>query len=197
MKYEVKSISELLEHPYHKVAEMSYVFEKHNGTQSEEQTSIVTSNRDGVAVLLYDADKDKVVLIKQFRLGAALADPEQAQQLELVMGGVEEGEILEAAALRECQEEAGIRPKRLIRSASHWVGAGYCLDRIYIYIGYCDVPVADSVHGLDEEGEDIKTVTMSPEEAYRILLSTDNNTTGHAAAMIAIQQLIINKGLDV
>ncbi len=53
-----------------------------------------------VAVLLYDPDADKVVLIEQFRTGAIL-NPDKAWLMEIVAGAIEEGEIAEEVAYRE------------------------------------------------------------------------------------------------
>jgi ADP-ribose pyrophosphatase len=56
-----------------------------------------------VAVLLYDPDADKVVLIEQFRAGALL-NPDKAWVVEIVAGAIEEGETAEQVAYRESME---------------------------------------------------------------------------------------------
>ena len=60
-----------------------------------------------VAVLPYDPDAGRIVLLKQFRLGAHLATG-SGMLVEIVAGGVDEGEESEAAAARELREETGL-----------------------------------------------------------------------------------------
>src|SRR6185437_10804073 len=61
-----------------------------------------------VGILLYDPDRDEVVLVEQFRLAAHLAGM-PAWELEVVAGIVDkEGESEVDLARRETQEEAGL-----------------------------------------------------------------------------------------
>src|SRR5665213_542878 len=63
---------------------------------------------NAVALLLYDPDRDTVVLVEQFRLPAMLGGA-PAWQIEPVAGLLDqEGESEEAVARREAQEEAGL-----------------------------------------------------------------------------------------
>src|ERR1051326_1202731 len=67
-----------------------------------------------VAVILpVDLDRDEIVLIRQFRLGAHLALG-KGDLIEVPAGRVERGEDVAAAAQRECQEETGLVPQSLI-----------------------------------------------------------------------------------
>ena len=56
-------------------------------------------------VLPYDPERDAVVMIEQFRIGAA-AGGMPMWQLEVIAGIIDEGETPEAVAHREAQEEA-------------------------------------------------------------------------------------------
>ena len=65
-----------------------------------------------VGVLTVDPELDQVVLTRQFRLGAHLAIGEHST-LEIVAGRVDPNEKAEQAR-RECLEEIGVGPTRLI-----------------------------------------------------------------------------------
>ncbi|HET8789588.1 MAG TPA: NUDIX domain-containing protein, partial [Modicisalibacter sp.] len=69
--------------------------------------------RDAVGVLLYDIERDSVVLVEQFRAGA-LDDPLSPWKLEPVAGLIEPGENPADVARREAIEEAGCEIKELI-----------------------------------------------------------------------------------
>src|SRR5262245_30822615 len=57
-----------------------------------------------VAVLPIDVDRDEVVLIRQFRLAAQLANG-KGDLVEIVAGHVEANEVPHETARRECVEE--------------------------------------------------------------------------------------------
>src|SRR5690348_13384718 len=64
---------------------------------------------DAVAIMLYDPDRDSVVLVEQFRLPALYAGL-SPWQIEPVAGLVDKDESYDAVARRESREEAGIEP---------------------------------------------------------------------------------------
>ena len=60
-----------------------------------------------VAIVLYDPDRDSVVLIEQFRLPALLAGS-SPWQIEAAAGMIDNDETPEAVAIRETREETGL-----------------------------------------------------------------------------------------
>ncbi len=63
------------------------------------------------AVLPVDLARDEVVLLRQFRLAAHLANGD-GSLVEIVAGHVEANEQPVATARRECVEEIGVAPDR-------------------------------------------------------------------------------------
>src|SRR5205807_10026586 len=78
-----------------------------SGEWSGERTYDVLRRGDAVAALLYDPDRDSVVLVEQFRLPPLYAGC-SPWQIEAVAGLVDEGESYEAVARREAREEADL-----------------------------------------------------------------------------------------
>ncbi len=76
------------------------------GGWSAPMTREVHHRHDAVGVLLYDVERDAVVLVEQFRAGA-IDDPASPWKLEIVAGLVESGESAADVARREAMEEAG------------------------------------------------------------------------------------------
>lgn len=105
-----------------------------------------------VAVLPYDATRDVVVLIRQFRLPAHLALG-RGKLVEIVAGGVEAGEDLEQAALRECREEIGVAPTRLIHLMRWLPSPGVTDETIDLFLGETDSAAVPTIAGAPEEGE--------------------------------------------
>ena len=112
------------------------------------------------AVVLYDPERDRVVLIEQFRVGAYAAGLEP-WLLEAVAGIIEPGESAEAVVRREALEEAGCRIGELVPIGRVLMSPGGSSETITLYCGRVEATGADGLHGLAEEGEDIRSVTLA------------------------------------
>lgn len=141
------------------------------------------------AVLLYDPERDGVVLIEQFRIGA-LDAPGGPWLLEIVAGIMDEGETPEAVARREAMEEAGCPVLDLIPVCEYLVSPGGTSERIMVYCGRVDASKADGIHGLAEEGEDIRVQVVPYAEALAMLHSGRINS---ASPIIALQWLALHR----
>ena len=116
------------------------------------------------AVLLYDPDRDQVVLIEQFRM-AYHAAGQPAWQLEIVAGIIGEGESPEDVACRETTEETGCVAGDLEPIQEYMPSPGGCTERVTLYCARIDAATAGGIHGLAHENEDIRTVVMDADEA--------------------------------
>jgi ADP-ribose pyrophosphatase len=144
--------------------------------------------RHAVSVLLYDPRRDAVVLIEQFRIGA-LGHQEPPWLLETVGGYCEESESLEEVARRETREEAGCELEELRFIGTFFTTPGWCGERISLYCGLVDSSDAGGIHGLDEEGEDIRVVVMPADEAIGELFRRANSTS----IVVGLQWLAANR----
>lgn len=144
---------------------------------------------DAVCVLLYDPWVDAVVLIEQFRIGT-IDHPRSPWLLELVAGLVEPGETTEAVAYRESQEEAGADILQLEHISRFTPSAGGAREYVDLYCGCVKSDGLGGVHGLDEEGENIKVHLFSADAAIAMIQTGD---VDNAAAIIALQWLQWNR----
>ncbi len=142
-----------------------------------------------VAVLLYDPDADKVVLIEQFRTGA-ISTPNKAWLIEIVAGAIEDGESAEEVAYRESLEEAGCEIQQLMVINEFYTTPGGSSEWITLFCGKVDSAQVGGIHGLDHEDEDILVRAVGFEEAYLML---ENGEIESAIPIIAIQWLALNR----
>jgi len=129
-----------------------------------------------VSVLLYDPLEDAVVLIEQFRIGA-LGHVGEPWLLETVGGYMEDDEVAEEVARRETLEETGCKLQDTAFIGEFFTTPGWCGERISLYCGRVDSRNAGGIHGLDEEGEDIRVEVMSFEAAMEQLFVRANSTS--------------------
>ena len=141
-----------------------------------------------VGVLMYDPETDSVALVEQFRIGA-LDHLRGPWLLEVVAGLVKDGENLEDVARRELEEESGLEAERLIPIHDVLLTPGGSNERIALFCGIGRVAGDGEIHGLDEEGEDIRLHVVSREEA---LAALDAGQCDNAPLTIALQWLALH-----
>lgn len=159
------------------------------GGWSETITRELINSRHAVGVLLFDPQRDEIVLIEEFRLGA-LHDPRSPWLLELVAGIIEPDEAIVDVAKREAQEEAGCEVIDLIPMCEYWTSPGISTGKFSLFCGRIDATHAGGIFGLAHENEDIRAHVFSKAYVYHAL------ATGqiiNAATIIAIQWLQLHE----
>jgi ADP-ribose pyrophosphatase len=142
-----------------------------------------------VAVLPVDLARDQVVLIEQFRPGAYAAGW-HPWLIECVAGIVEPGEAPEEVAVRECREETGLEVTDLVPLARCLSSPGACTETTRLFCGRVDARRASGVHGLADEGEDIRVTAWPVDEAIALL---DQDRIVNAKTIIALQWLALHR----
>lgn len=144
---------------------------------------------DATCVLPYDPQRDEVVLLEQFRLGA-VGRNQSPWLLELVAGMNEDGETPEEVAQREGQEEAGLTFSVLEKICDYLVSPGGSTELIHLYCGRISTESAGGLFGVEHEHEDIRAHVVPADEAIAMIADGRIN---NAAAIIALQWLQLNR----
>lgn len=142
-----------------------------------------------VAVLPYDPIRDEVVLIEQFRPGALVAG-EPAWMIEIVAGIAEAGEDIEDVARRETLEETGMTVGKLEPVARYMPSPGGSSETVQIYAGRVDAEGAGGIHGLADEGEDIRVFPLPALDAFKML---DDGVLDTSITLIGLLWLARNR----
>ncbi|CAH0249949.1 MULTISPECIES: NUDIX domain-containing protein [unclassified Pseudomonas] len=144
---------------------------------------------DAVCVLPYDAVTDTVVLIEQFRVGA-MHKATNPWLVELVAGLIDKNEEPDEVALREAEEEAGLALTSLWPITRYFPSPGGSDEFVHLFLGRCSSAGVGGVHGLEEEGEDIRVQVWPFEDA---LQAVKDGQINNAASIIALQWLALNR----
>ncbi|MFJ2974577.1 ADP-ribose diphosphatase [Kluyvera sp. NPDC087067] len=156
-----------------------------NGEMSGEVKREIFERGHAAVLLPFDPVRDEVVLVEQVRI-AAYDTSETPYLLEMVAGMIEEGETVEDVARREAQEEAGLEVGRVKKCLSYLASPGGTSERLTIMVGEVDATMAEGIHGLAEEHEDIRVHVVSREFAYQCV---EDGKIDNAASVIALQWL--------
>ncbi len=159
-----------------------------NGGYSEIIVREVVERGQVVAVLPIDIERDRVILLEQFRPGAYAAGW-HPWLLECVAGIIDANESAEQAAYRETQEETGCTVKQLALIGRFITSPGACSETVTLYCGQVDADIDDSIHGLATENEDILVRSIAIEQALAWLA---NARIVNAKTIIALQWLALH-----
>jgi|SRR5690625_706086 len=122
---------------------------------------------DAVGLLPYDAGRDAVGLVEQFRVGA-LEQGDSPWLLELVAGLIDSDEAPEQIARREAVEEAGLEVTALEPVYRYFSSPGGSDEYFHLYCARVELE-QEGVFGLAEESEDIRLHILPAEAALALL----------------------------
>ncbi len=136
---------------------------------------------NGAAILLHDAARDCVLLVRQFRFpvyvnpapsGSAVLPP--GWTVEVPAGMLDDhlakGRSAEDAIRREAEEEAGVRVGQPRRVLEAFMSPGSLTERVALFVGsYAAVDRIGPGGGLHHEGEDIAIMEPSLDEALAMV----------------------------
>jgi ADP-ribose pyrophosphatase len=143
-----------------------------------------------VTVLPIDLAREEIVLIRQFRLPAHLANG-RGDLVETVAGRVEPGESLLEAARRECTEEIAVAPTALVELFSYLSTPGLTDEEITVFLAAVDASRVPEYSGAAAEGERIRTMRVSIDAA---LAGLNAGAMRNGPLIIALQWLALNRG---
>jgi GDP-mannose pyrophosphatase NudK len=130
----------------------------------------VYDNGDSAVILPYDADRNTVLLARQFRLPAYLKDG--AERLVEACAGKLDDETAEKRIIKEMEEELGYRIARVDRLFELYVSPAAVAEKITFFT--CDYSPADKVSsggGLADEGENIEIVELTLDDARGMIFT--------------------------
>jgi ADP-ribose pyrophosphatase len=176
---------------YFRIDRFRLRFPLYEGGMSREVDREILERGQVAAVLLVDPDRDAVVLIEQFRPGPYAAGEEQPWLIEAVAGVIEGTESAAELAVREAREEADCEITDLLPIMRFFTSPGASTEHVTLFCGRVDSSNAGGIHGLEKEGEDIRVMVVSVDEALSLLR---DGKIVNAKTIIALQWLAVNYG---
>ena len=103
----------------------------------------IVEHNGGCAILIYEKSDDSIFFVKQYRYAF------EEEKLELPAGKIEPGEGHLSTALREAEEEVGVRPNSVEYLGVIYPTCGYSNEKIHLY--YCEDYELLNKLSLDED----------------------------------------------
>jgi len=86
-------------------------------------------------------------------------------------------------------QEAGCEILDLMPISTYWSSPGGTSELVHLYCGRVDATDAGGIHGLPEEHEDIRVLTVSLQDAFDAI---NTGRINNSATIIALQWLALN-----
>jgi ADP-ribose pyrophosphatase len=141
-----------------------------------------------VAVLPIDLERDEVVLIRQFRVAAQLANG-RGNLVEIVAGHVEANETPRETVRRECLEEIGVAPRLLVELFTYLTSPGLTDEEVTLFLGVVDASQATLAGAAEREAS---ALLRAPIAAALAALAAGSLRNG--PLVTALQWLALNRG---
>jgi len=162
--------TEILSQKWYCLKKVSYQYKTDQGDlQSVERE--VYDRGNGVAVLLYNKQKQTIILTKQFRLPTYLNKNKSGMMIEVCAGTLDEKNP-EDCVKREIEEETGYRIEQVKKIFQSYMSPGAVTEILHFYLAEYkeDMKISEG-GGLDEEHEHIEVLELNFEDAYNMIFS--------------------------
>lgn len=153
----------------------------HDGGWSGVMTRDIHEGAKVAAVIAWDPERDRLVLIRQYRPAAHLATG-HGSLVEIVAGGVEDGEAPEIAAARELREETGLAARAMIACLDFLPSPGITTEHAFLFLALVDSSGLPETAGEDAD-EDIQPLAVSVDEA---IAAARDGTLRNGFALLAL-----------
>lgn len=181
--------SELLADGYRPYRRYHLTVKSADGETVAQQRDVVIAGKVAVVIPI-DLARDEIVLLRQFRLPAHIANG-RGDLVEFVAGRVEQDETVVAAARRECEEEIGIAPDKLIPIVTYLTTPGLTDEEVTTFLAAIDASqVRDGSH-TSPDGERLEIFRASLDD---LLAALDKGTMRGSPVIIGLQWLALNRG---
>src|SRR5690606_36084229 len=145
---------------------------------------------NGAAILLYNTEKQTVILTKQFRMPTYVNGNEDGFMIE-VCAGLLDDDNPEDCIKKEVEEETGYKVSNVKKVMEAYSSPGSVTEVLHYFIAeYSDAMKVSEGGGLASETEDIEVLEMPFLDALQLI---NNGQIKDAKSIILLQYAYINK----
>ncbi|HVM88395.1 MAG TPA: GDP-mannose pyrophosphatase NudK [Puia sp.] len=164
--------TKVLSDNWYVLKKITYEYEKKNG-HMQVQTREAYDRGNGATILLFNTNKQTVVLTRQFRLPTFINGNENGMLIEACAGLLDKDNP-EDCIKRETEEETGYRIKNVQKIFEAYMSPGSVTEILYFFIAeYSNEMKVTDGGGLDHEEENIEVLEINIDKAMQMINSGD------------------------
>lgn len=190
MKYgSVRNIEkELLSDNWYSLNKVTFEYQREDGTW-ETQIREAYDRGNGAVILLYNKEKNTVVLTRQFRMPTYINGNKDGMMIEACAGILEKGNAEETIKM-EVEEETGYKIDKVEKIFESYMSPGSVTEILHFFIGkYKDQMKVSAGGGATDETENIEVLEMTFDHALKLL---ENGKIRDAKTIMLLQWAQIN-----
>lgn len=190
MNSKVRNIkTELLSDNWYTLNNINFDYQLQNGNwvnQSRESYD----RGNGATILLYNIEKQTIILIEQFRMPSYLNGNQSGMIIE-TCGGLLDGDDPVACIIKETEEEVGYKIENVKKVFESFMSPGAVTEIIHFFVAeYNDKMKVSDGGGLLSEQEEIEILEIDFERALQMI---ESGEIKDAKTIMLLQYAQINK----
>ncbi len=159
---------ELTSQGWHVLRRTTYDYRRRDGSWTTESRETYDRG-NGATILLYNLDRNTVLLTRQFRFPVYANDHPDGMLIETAAGLLDDDDP-ETAIRREAEEELGVEVGDLTHVFDVYMSPGSVTERVHFYAApYTVADRTGSGGGLAEDGEDIEILELDFTDALSMI----------------------------
>jgi GDP-mannose pyrophosphatase NudK len=181
--------SVLLSDNWGKLNKVKYEYQLKDGSWQIQEREVYNRG-NGAVILLYNKEKETVILTKQFRLPTWFNGNEDGLMIEACAGMLDEKDP-EDCIRRETEEETGYSLSDVKKIMEVYMSPGSVTEILYFFVGaYSDAMKISNGGGLDKEQENIEVLELPFTRAMQMI---DSGDIKDAKTIMLLQYAYIHK----
>ena len=146
---------------------------------------------NGSAILLYNLEKNTVILTKQFRMPIYENNKSEGMSIEVCAGAIDNNDDPLETIIRETEEEVGYKINDAKKVLTAYTSPGALTEKMFLYVASykTDMKISEG-GGLDSENEEIEVLELQFSKALEMI---KNEEIIDAKTIMLLQYAQINK----
>lgn len=185
-------VKKLLSNNWYQLYKYSFEYLTPDGKWEKQQREVYDRG-NGSAILLYNQEKQSVILTRQFRLPSYVNGNDDGMMIEACAGLLDENNP-EDCIKKEAEEETGYKIDDVTKIFETYMSPGAVTEIIYFFVAkYSDEMKVSEGGGLEQEHEYIEVLELSFNEALSMVGSGEIKD---AKTIMLLQYAKLNKLLN-
>ncbi len=166
----------LLSDNWYTLYKFIFEYQKEDGDWERQEREVYDCG-DASAILLYNVEKQTVILTRQFRMPTYQNENEQGDGMQIeVCAGLLDGDTPEYCSKKEALEETGYKLDNVTKIFDSYMVPGTVMQKVHFFIApYSDAQKVAKGGGAEDESENIEILEYNFDKAFNMIETGEIN----------------------